>query len=46
MILEPIEAPAADVAAWRAKLDGFLDASFPDVAEDAPLQPDDTISFE
>ncbi|MDR3495807.1 MAG: AbrB/MazE/SpoVT family DNA-binding domain-containing protein [Ancalomicrobiaceae bacterium] len=46
VILEPIEAPMRDIAAWWAKLDTFLDVPFPDVAEDEPPASDDVQSFD
>ena len=48
VILEPLEKPSFDVAAWRARLDAlgardFLPEGLPD---DPPLTPDDEISFD
>jgi len=46
VILEPLEKPAFDVKAWRARLDSFRDTPFPEPAEDAPVAADDTIAFD
>jgi antitoxin VapB len=48
VVLEAIEKPPFDVEGWRAKLDAFGAADFlPDgLPEEAPLEPDDTISFD
>lgn len=48
VILEPLEKPPFDVKAWRAKLDALGAADFlPDgLPDEAPLEPDDTISFD
>jgi antitoxin VapB len=46
VILEPLEKPVFDVKAWRARLDSYLDAPFPELGEDAPDTVDDTISFD
>ena len=46
VILEPVEPPPFDVSAWRAKLDAYLDIPFPDLPEDAPVEPDGSISFD
>ena len=48
VILEPIEKPPFDVRAWRAKLDALGARDFlPDgLPEDAPVAPDDDISFD
>jgi antitoxin VapB len=48
VILEPLEKPPFDVKAWRAKLDALGAADFlPDgLPDEAPIEPDDTISFD
>jgi antitoxin VapB len=46
VILEPMEKPPFDVDAWRAKLDSYLDVDFPEIPEDAPLAPDNDITFD
>lgn len=46
VILEPLERAPFDVKAWRARLDAYLDVPFPMLAEDAPLQRDDDVSFD
>jgi len=48
VILEPLEKPPFDVKAWRATLDALGAADFlPDgLPEEAPIEPDDTISFD
>ena len=48
VILEPMEKPAFDVRAWRARLDAlgardFLPEGLP---EDNPVAPDDEVSFD
>ncbi len=48
VILEPMEKPAFDVRAWRARLDAlgardFLPEGLP---EDIPVAPDDEVSFD
>lgn len=48
VILEPLEAPPFDVAAWRKRLDDlgaseFLPEGLP---EEAPAPPDETLSFD
>ncbi len=45
VILEPLQTPF-DVKAWRAKLDEYLDIPFPDIADDPPLAPDDSLRFD
>jgi len=46
VILEPIEAPPFDVDAWWARLLEYRDVPFPDMPDEAPAEPDDTISFD
>jgi antitoxin VapB len=48
VILEPLEKPPFDVKAWRATLDALGAADFlPDgLPDEAPIEPDDTISFD
>lgn len=46
VILEPLDKPPFDVKAWRAKLDSYLDTPFPELPADAPVEPDDAISFD
>jgi antitoxin VapB len=46
VILEPMEKPPFDVKAWRAKLDEYRDIPFPELPEEPPAEPDDTISFD
>ncbi|KAF2991932.1 AbrB/MazE/SpoVT family DNA-binding domain-containing protein [Methylocystis sp. MJC1] len=48
VILEPLEAPPFDVAAWRKRLDVLGAAEFlPEgLPEGAPLGPDEDISFD
>jgi antitoxin VapB len=46
VILEPLETPIFDVKAWRARLDSYLDAPFPELDEEKPIAADDTIVFE
>ena len=46
VILAPIEKVPFDVKAWRARLDAYLDTSFPDIEKHPPLTPDETISFD
>ncbi|MGD9656715.1 MAG: antitoxin [Methylocystis sp.] len=46
IILEPLEKTPFDVAAWRAKLDAYLDADFPEFPEEPPLKPDDEVTFD
>ncbi len=48
VILEPMEKPAFDVRAWRARLEAlgardFLPEGLP---EDIPVAPDDEVSFD
>ncbi len=48
VILEPMEKPAFDVRAWRARLDAlgardFLPEGLP---EEIPVAPDDEVSFD
>ncbi|WP_293855165.1 AbrB/MazE/SpoVT family DNA-binding domain-containing protein [uncultured Alsobacter sp.] len=45
VVLEPMQKPPFDVAAWRAKLDGFLNDEFPDVDRD-PSRPSEDIRFD
>jgi hypothetical protein len=35
-----------DYAAWRAKMDAYLDIPFPYLPDDPPVEPDKTISFD
>ncbi len=46
VILEPLDKAPFDVTAWRARLDAYLDAPFPDIPDEPPIKPDDTISFD
>lgn len=48
VILEPIEKPPFDVEAWRKRLDalGAKDFLPEGLADDAPLMPDDSLSFD
>ena len=46
VILEPLEKPPFDVKAWRARLDSYRDVDFPELPDDPPLEPDDSISFD
>jgi antitoxin VapB len=46
VILEPLQKPVFDIAAWRARLDSYLDAPFPELGEETPLSADDAISFD
>lgn len=46
VILEPMEKPPFDVEAWWAKLEAYLKFDFPDLPEDPPVAPDDTITFD
>ncbi|MGJ0534315.1 antitoxin [Methylocystis sp.] len=46
VILEPLERPPFDVEAWRAKLDAYLDTDFPELPDEAPLEPDDEVTFD
>jgi antitoxin VapB len=44
-ILEPLNPAPFDFAAWRAKLDTYLDIPFPDLPDDPPAQVDE-VSFD
>lgn len=46
VILEPIETAPFDVAAWRARLDAYLDTPFADIDKLPPLRPDEAASFD
>ena len=46
VILEPLEKPPFDVKAWRARLDSYRDVDFPELPDDPPLEPDDSILFD
>ncbi|MGD9541285.1 antitoxin [Methylocystis sp.] len=48
VILEPIEVPAFDVDAWRARLNAMGAEDFlpSGLQEDSPLAPDESISFD
>lgn len=46
VILEPLESARFDVKAWRERLDAYLDVPFPMLADDPPLERDDTASFD
>ncbi|MGJ0504699.1 MAG: antitoxin [Methylocystis sp.] len=46
IILEPLEKPPFDVEVWRAKLDSYLDTDFPELPDEAPLEPDDEVTFD
>jgi antitoxin VapB len=46
VILEPLEKPVFDVKAWRARLDSYLEAPFPEPGEETPISADDKISFD
>jgi antitoxin VapB len=46
VILEPLEPPSFDVAAWLARLAAYRDTPFPEAPEDPPLASDDTLSFD
>jgi len=46
VILEPLQKAPFDYDAWRLKMDEYLDIPFPDLPDDPPVEPDDTISFD
>jgi antitoxin VapB len=46
VILEPLEPQPFDIKAWRTKLDAYLDTPFPEMHDEQPIEPDDTISFD
>ena len=46
VILEPMKRPPFDVDAWWARLDAYRDIPFPELPDDPPLMPDDSISFD
>ncbi len=46
VILEPLNPALFDYAAWRAKMDAYLDIPFPYLPDDPPVEPDKTISFD
>lgn len=46
VILEPLRKAPFDFDAWQAKMDEFRDIPFPELPDDPPLEPDDTIKFE
>lgn len=46
VILEPIEPPPFDVDAWLERLRHYEDVPFPDLPDDPPIGPDDTVTFD
>jgi antitoxin VapB len=46
VILEPMEKAPFDFEAWWAKLDEYRDIPFPELPEDPPAEPDDSVSFD
>lgn len=46
VILEPLVTPPFDVDAWLAELARFAGVDFPDIATEAPVEPDTTVDLD
>ena len=46
VVLEPIEGPGFDVEAWRARLEAYRSVPFPELPDEPPVEPDDSLTFD